>query len=436
MTPQTPPPLWRTVAVLGLYYTLSASVILILKWALSGAGGFPFPLTILLVSNTITTGWAVAVTRHPHFRPEPLTRAQLKNYVIPIGLCTAMEIGFSNIALKLLTVSFGTILKGASPVFVMLWGLLFGVEVFTFPLFCSLVVISAGVGMAAAGEVDFALVGFLLQLSATALGGFRLALTHVLLHGGGAAPMPPLTATLYTAPATALFVLPFAAAFEGRHLATYVATTDPADVARIGGVLALVASFVFLLLISEYSLVRDTSSLALSVAAVFKELLTIGGAVLFFHDSLSTLNVAGFLLCHVGIAYYVYLRPASAAVAARPGRRAAARPAQWERPAGRAGRHSALALPPATSPAAPQRRCSFPVAGSAAGRAWRAHPLAPVISVVASCRPHAATASSLPPLGPSSSLSLLFFFLLACLSGPLRRLPLCFLWLTRPCRMQ
>lgn len=308
MTPQTPPPLWRTVAVLGLYYTLSASVILILKWALSGAGGFPFPLTILLVSNTITTGWAVAVTRHPHFRPEPLTRAQLKNYVIPIGLCTAMEIGFSNIALKLLTVSFGTILKGASPVFVMLWGLLFGVEVFTFPLFCSLVVISAGVGMAAAGEVDFALVGFLLQLSATALGGFRLALTHVLLHGGGAAPMPPLTATLYTAPATALFVLPFAAAFEGRHLATYVATTDPADVARIGGVLALVASFVFLLLISEYSLVRDTSSLALSVAAVFKELLTIGGAVLFFHDSLSTLNVAGFLLCHVGIAYYVYLR--------------------------------------------------------------------------------------------------------------------------------
>lgn len=306
MTPQTPPPVWRTLAVLSLYYTLSASVILILKWALSGSGAFPFPLTILLVSNTITTAWAVAVTRHPRFRPAPLTLAQLKSYVIPIGLCTAMEIGFSNIALKLLTVSFGTILKGASPVFVMLWGLLFGVEVFTFPLFCSLVVISAGVGMAAAGEVDFALVGFLLQLSATALGGFRLALTHVLLHG--AAPMPPLTATLYTAPATALFVLPFAAFFEGPHLATYFATTDSAAVARIGGVLALVASFVFLLLISEYSLVRDTSSLALSVAAVFKELLTIGGAVLFFHDSLSTLNVAGFLLCHVGIGYYVYLR--------------------------------------------------------------------------------------------------------------------------------
>ncbi|GAB0495549.1 hypothetical protein MMPV_006851 [Pyropia vietnamensis] len=308
MTPQTPPPLWRTLAVLGLYYSLSASVILILKWALSGSGAFPFPLTVLLVSNTITTGWAVAVTRHPRFRPAPLTRAQLKSYVIPIGLCTAMEIGFSNIALKLLTVSFGTILKGASPVFVMLWGLLFGVEVFTFPLFCSLVVISAGVGMAAAGEVDFALVGFLMQLSATALGGFRLALTHVLLHGSDTAPMPPLTATLYTAPATALFVLPFAAFFEGRHLVTYVATTEAAAVARIAGVLALVASFVFLLLISEYSLVRDTSSLALSVAAVFKELLTIGGAVLFFHDSLTTLNMAGFLLCHVGIGYYVYLR--------------------------------------------------------------------------------------------------------------------------------
>ncbi|OSX72298.1 hypothetical protein BU14_0450s0013 [Porphyra umbilicalis] len=306
MAPQ--PPLWRTILVLGLYYSLSASVILILKWALSGSGSFPFPLTILLVSNSITSVWAVVVTRLPRFRPAPLTAAQLKGYVVPIGLCTAMEIGFSNMALKILTVSFGTILKGASPVFVMLWGLAFGVEVFTCPLFVALLIISGGVGLAAFGEVDFVLSGFLLQLSATALGGFRLALTHVLLHGMGEEPMPPLTATLYTAPATALFVLPFAAGLEGRHVAAYVADTEVVQVLRIAGVLSVVATFVFLLLISEYSLVRDTSSLALSVAAVFKELLTIGGAVVFFHDHLSLLNSVGFLLCHVGIGYYVYLR--------------------------------------------------------------------------------------------------------------------------------
>lgn len=220
-----------------------------------------------------------------------------------------MEIGFSNIALGLLTVSFQTMLKGGAPVFTMLWGLVFGVEFFSWRLSASLLLISIGIGLATFGEgADFVLIGFILQISATALGGFRWAITHVLLQGEESTRMPPLTATLYTSPAAALCLLPFAIFLEGRAVIEYFRDTDGKHALYLTSVLFLIATFVFLLLISEYWLVHETSSLALSVAGIFKELVTIGGGVVFYHDHISWLNLVGFLVCQGGIGVYLYLR--------------------------------------------------------------------------------------------------------------------------------
>ena len=51
-----------------------------------------------------------------------------------------------------------------------------------------------------------------------------------------------------------------------------------------------------------------TSSLALSVAGVLKEFITIGGGIFFFSERLDLLNVVGLILCQVGILSYVKLR--------------------------------------------------------------------------------------------------------------------------------
>ena len=69
-----------------------------------------------------------------------------------------------------------------------------------------------------------------------------------------------------------------------------------------------IATLVFILLMSEYWLVKATSSLALSVAGVFKELLTIGGGIFFFAEHIDALNVIGFVTCQFGILSYVCLR--------------------------------------------------------------------------------------------------------------------------------
>lgn len=317
-----------TVVLLVTWYALSASIILVSKWVLSSGGNFPFPLTITMVSNAVTGGWSFLVTRHPRYRAAALTRQQLTSYVLPMGLCTAAEIGASNVALQLLSVSYGTILKGTAPVFVMLWGLALGVERFSVPLLGCLLAISGGIALASAGEMDFVLAGLVLQLSATALGGFRWALTQVALKGRAAAAaaapspaaataaaaapaataMPPLTATLYTSPATAAAVAPFALLLEGRAVAAHLTANPLGAVAATAAVLGGIASAVFVLLLAEYTLVRDTSSLALAVAGVFKELLTIAGGVVLFGDHLSAAAAGGFCVAHVGIGAYLYLR--------------------------------------------------------------------------------------------------------------------------------
>lgn len=121
--------------------------------------------------------------------------------------------------------------------------------------------------------------------------------------------MDPLTATLYTSPTTALCVLPFALAIEGGSVWNRVVNdVKPGELPIILGTMTIVATLVFFLLISEYWLVNATSSLALSVAGVFKELLTIGGGVILFREHISFLNGLGFVICQLGIFAYIYIR--------------------------------------------------------------------------------------------------------------------------------
>lgn len=303
--------LLRTALTLVFWFCISSSIILTTKWLFENY--FKFPLTVTAFSNTLTTVWAAIFALNPHWRPEPLTRKEFRNYVLPIGVATALEIGCSNMALKILTVSFGTILKGGAPVFTMMWGLLLDIEKFSLNLCVSLFVIALGIALAAAGEGHkFVLTGFILQLLATVLGGLRWAMTQRFLRGNcegeRSEHMSPLKATLYTSPTTALCVLPFALIFEGTQVVARMTHLEPNEFKIIFGTAFFVGTLVFILLMSEYWLVNATSSLALSVAGVFKELLTIAGGISFFKDSLSLLNTIGFTVCQMGIGAYVWLR--------------------------------------------------------------------------------------------------------------------------------
>jgi len=314
----------RTTITILAWFTISNVVILTTKWLFNNH--FPYPLIVTTYSNFVAFLLAALFSCHPNFKAPRPSKHQLWSYVLPIAFTQALEIGCSNLALKLLTVSFGTILKGGAPVFTFMWGLVLGLERFSLPTFGCLLIISLGICLASLGEgQEFQVIGFCLQLFSTALGGLRWAMTHKLLQEDTTTdrttpdgedcndetsinqPMSPVTASLYTQPVTALCVLPFALGFE-------VSTAWEDNISNFNEsvliltTMSLIASLVFFLLMSEYWLVKMTSSLGLSVAGTLKELLTIGGGIFFFAEHIYLLNVIGFVICQLGIVSYVCLR--------------------------------------------------------------------------------------------------------------------------------
>lgn len=157
--------------------------------------------------------------------------------------------------------------------------------------------------------------------SAAAAATIRSSHGGAIVTTGRATPywegMGPLTLLYYSSPFGFLVLLPLGLAVEGSAASEYVrgrlcsaAASGPgasllmADVGllMVGGVLA------FFLLLAELRVVQLSSGLTLSVAGVFKELLTVGASAIFFGDVLTPYNVGGLLLCLVGIAVYNHLK--------------------------------------------------------------------------------------------------------------------------------
>ena len=167
------------------------------------------------LGQAIVAAVAWAVTRHPRLRQPALSPHTFLRVVLPIGVCTALDIGFSNWSLVFISVAFHTILKGSIPLFVLLCGWVLGLEPCRLLTFTSILLVCAGIGLACSAEVTFSVAGFALGVGSCLMAGMRWALTQLLIKGkgggqGGAAtrarpaPAPaPAPATTEGAPSDA-----------------------------------------------------------------------------------------------------------------------------------------------------------------------------------------------------------------------------------------
>ena len=106
------------------------SITFLNKWLLAGKR-FGFPFLLNTMNNLVVCLIAWVLTRVPSLRPPTIAPRLLATVVVPIGLLTALDIGFSNLALMRLPVSLHTILRGTTPAFVLLFAIAFGLQVMT-----------------------------------------------------------------------------------------------------------------------------------------------------------------------------------------------------------------------------------------------------------------------------------------------------------------
>jgi len=309
-------------ALIAAWYSLSASLSLFNKHLLGrGRGHFPAPLFALCWQLCVQVCMNEALLRGPYhaLRPAPLERESWTRDVLPVGLTTGADVGCSNLSLIYITLSFYTMCKSVSPIFLLFFALSMGLERPSWLLAASVVCIVAGVACAVAGEAAFNATGFVLVMLAAALGGLRWALTQRLMarHADRGLGHPLALASL---------LFPVMAALTGAaSLATEsLWRTLPAspffDSAAHGCetllLISLSAPIAFAMTCSEFALMHSTSAMTLSVAGTVKEAAMVAIFAAVDGDALGPLNLLGLLLVVLGVGCYHVARSGGHAPAA------------------------------------------------------------------------------------------------------------------------
>ena len=199
--------------------------------------------------------------------------------------------------------------KSSSLAFVLLFAFILRLEPPTWRLVAIIGTMTLGVVLMVSGEVEFKLGGFALVISAAFFSGLRWGLTQILLL------RHPATSN----PFSSIFLLTPVMFFTLFGLAIPVEGFGP-----LGQGLKVLAEewgyfltplflmfpgcIAFLMTAAEFSLLQRTSVVTLSIAGIFKEVLTISAASLVFHDQLTLINLVGLITTLVAICAYNYIK--------------------------------------------------------------------------------------------------------------------------------
>ncbi|GAN02087.1 hypothetical protein MAM1_0016d01527 [Mucor ambiguus] len=116
---------------------------------------------------------------------------------IPCGIAAAIEISCANASLVLITLSFYTVIKSSTPVWVLLFSFMFGFEKPTLNLIAVISLIVVGVSLTVDGESHYNTQGFILVLVAAIASGLRWNLTQFLMKNNDKQQQQSPLATMY-----------------------------------------------------------------------------------------------------------------------------------------------------------------------------------------------------------------------------------------------
>lgn len=278
-----------------------------------GQGHYSFPCPLLLTSMHVLGQWIISsalCSLHPtYFGKEQVTKMSWRDYIlvsVPCGCVATGDIGLSNLSLVTISVSFYTMIKSATPIFVLLWAYFFGLGKITYNLLFVVLIIACGEFLTVSGESNdtFDIKGFLLCLSSAVLSGARWTLVQCKIQSMD----PPLKTSITTmrllSPSMFFSMITLSLIVEKPWI-TMQPYMHSIDAAMKVFVLSITgAGFAISMILCELYLIMYTSAFILMIGGVLKEMLTIFVGVMVFHDQLNRVNITGCCLVFLGVIYY------------------------------------------------------------------------------------------------------------------------------------
>ncbi|KAH9163933.1 triose phosphate transporter [Lactarius sanguifluus] len=272
--------------------------------------GFPLPLLVTMLhmfvqailASILRFGWP------RRFRPEyDPSREDYAKKAVPTAVSTSLDIGLSNLSLKTITLSFYTMCKSSSLVFVLAFAFLFHLETFSIRIVGVILLISMGVLLMVATETHFVLGGFLLVLSASALGGLRWSLTQLLMRDKRSGMNHPVATIFWLTPIMGFTIAIVSVSIESWSELWGSRFFDGTGATlRTIGLLILPGIIAFSMVLSEYYIIQRVGAVPMSIAGIAKEVATISVSALLFGDELTPLNITGVAVTVCGIALFTH----------------------------------------------------------------------------------------------------------------------------------
>ncbi len=227
---------------------------------------------------------------------------------IPCGFITALDVGLSNLSLVRITITFFTMIKSSSPIWVLLSAFLFGLEKITCSLLTVGGLIVAGELLTAFGEVEFDTIGFFLCLTAAVCSGIRWTLVQSKLHTLD----PPLKGSVVVmrvlSPSMFVFMILLSAIIErpweklgpehGDYFSNFENGMKTISLGLTGAFIAIA------MVLCEFWLILKSNAIVLMIGGVIKELITILVGVTLFGDTLNVINISGIVVVFLGVFLY------------------------------------------------------------------------------------------------------------------------------------
>ncbi|KAI1636546.1 triose-phosphate transporter family-domain-containing protein [Biscogniauxia mediterranea] len=317
--------------LIGLWYLFSLSISLYNKWMFDSSQlNFAFPLfttamhmlvqfclsslVLYFIPSLRPTGAPhssdLGRSRHEAEPDRPImTKMFYLTRIGPCGAATGLDIGLGNTSLKFITLTFYTMCKSSALAFVLLFAFLFRLETPTWRLVGIIATMTAGVVMMVAGEVEFKLGGFILVISAAFFSGFRWGLTQILLLRHPATSNP-FSSIFFLAPIMFASLTVIAIPVEGffELIEGLKILVEEWGALRAPLLLLFPGTIAFLMTASEFALLQRSSVVTLSIAGIFKEVVTISAAALVFDDKLTPINISGLLVTIGAIGAYNWIK--------------------------------------------------------------------------------------------------------------------------------
>lgn len=278
----------------------SSAVILFNKWILD-TKEFKYPILLtswhLAFGTFMTQVLARTTTLLDGRHKVKMTGRVYLRAIVPIGFFFSLSLICGNVSYLYLSVSFIQMLKATTPVMTLFATWALGLKEPNLQTLANISAIVVGVMIAAYGEIQFVLFGFVIQMAGIVFEATRLVMVERLLSGSEF-KMDPLVSFYYFAPICAVMNGVIALFLE-------VPSMKIDDIFRVGVItLLLNAMTAFALNVALVTLIGKTSSLVLTLCGVLKDILLVAASIIIFGSPVTFTQWFGYSIALGGLVYY------------------------------------------------------------------------------------------------------------------------------------